>query len=128
VESYSDGVIDPITYSRGNGYNSSVPHARGRKKGGVMFGIGHTLFEELVYQDGQLINANLVDYRLPKFCDLPQSFTSIIHEQGGGPGPYGAKGMGDGGVVAVAAAVCNGVYNAIGVRFHEVPLRAERVW
>jgi len=94
----------------------------------VLFGIGHTLFEELVYQDGQLINANLVDYRIPKFCDLPQSFISIIHEQGGGPGPYGAKGMGDGGVVAVAAAVCNGVYNAIGVRFHEVPLRAERVW
>ncbi len=101
---------------------------QGQEEGGVMFGIGHTLFEELVYQDGQLINANLVDYRLPKFCDLPQSFTSIIHEQGGGPGPYGAKGMGDGGVVAVAAAVCNGVYNAIGVRFHEVPLRAERVW
>lgn len=101
---------------------------RGQDEGSVLFGIGHTLLEEMVYDGGRLMNPNLVDYRLPKFRDLPLSFRSIILEEGGGPGPYGAKGMGEGGTVPVAAVVCNAVYNAIGVRMFEVPLKGQRVW
>ncbi len=101
---------------------------RGQDEGATMFGIGQSLYEELVYEDGKLINPNLVDYRLPRFRDLPRSFSTRIVEEGGGPGPYGAKGMGEGGVLAVAPAVCNAVYDAIGVRLQEVPLKGERVW
>lgn len=101
---------------------------RGQDEGAVLFGIGQALFEELVYKETRLINPNLVDYRLPRFRDLPQSFSTHILEEGGGPGPYGAKGMGEGGILAVAPAVCNAVHNAIGVRIQEVPLKGERVW
>jgi len=101
---------------------------RGQEEGAVMFGIGHTLFEEILYEDGKLLNPHLVDYRIPKFRDLPADFTSIILEEGGGQGPHGAKGLGEGGVLAVAAAVCNAVYDAIGIRIPQVPLRGERVW
>jgi CO/xanthine dehydrogenase Mo-binding subunit len=101
---------------------------RGQEEGSVLFGIGHTFFEELIYEDGQLINPNLVDYRLPKFRDLPPYFISIIAENGGGPGPYGSKGLGEAGTLSVAAAVCNALYDAIGVRIQELPLRGERVW
>ncbi|MBI4490252.1 MAG: xanthine dehydrogenase family protein molybdopterin-binding subunit [Deltaproteobacteria bacterium] len=101
---------------------------RGQDEGAAMFGIGQSLFEDLIYRDGQLVNPNLVDYRLPRFRDLPPSFTTQIVEEGGGPGPYGAKGMGEGGILAVAPAVCNAVYDAIGVRIQEVPLKGERVW
>jgi CO/xanthine dehydrogenase Mo-binding subunit len=101
---------------------------RGQEEGSVLFGIGHTFFEELLYQDGQLINPNLVEYRLPKFRDLPPSFITIIDESGSGPGPYGAKGLGEAGTLSVAAAVCNAVYNAIGIRIQELPLKGERVW
>jgi CO/xanthine dehydrogenase Mo-binding subunit len=101
---------------------------RGQDEGAAMFGIGQCLFEGLIYRDGQLVNPNLVDYRLPRFRDLPPSFTTQIVEEGGGPGPYGAKGMGEGGILAVAPAVCNAVYDAIGVRIREVPLKGERVW
>lgn len=100
----------------------------GQDEGAALFGIGQALFEDLVYQDGQLVNSNLVDYRIPRFGDLPQSFATFILEEGGGPGPYGAKGMGEGGILAVAPAVCNAVYDAIGVRIPEVPLKGERVW
>jgi len=100
----------------------------GQDEGATVFGMGQALFEELIYEDGALVNPNLVDYRLPRFSDLPRSFTTFILEEGGGPGPYGAKGMGEGGILAVAPAVCNAVYHAIGVRMAEVPLRAERVW
>lgn len=101
---------------------------QGQDEGAALFGIGQALFEELRYEGGELASVNLVDYRLPRFTDLPQSFVSFILEEGGGPGPYGAKGMGEGGILAVAPAICNAVYDATGVRIQEVPLVSERVW
>ena len=103
-------------------------HCIGQEEGSVMFGLGHALYEELVYRDGQLVNPNLVDYHLPKFTDLPNSFYSIIVEEGGGTGPFGAKGIGEGGTLAAAAAICNAVYDATGVRLYRVPLTSQRVW
>jgi CO/xanthine dehydrogenase Mo-binding subunit len=97
-------------------------------EGAAVFGFGQALFEDLVYQDGQLINGSLVDYRLPRFDDLPESFTTFVTEGGGGPGPYGAKGMGEGGILAVAPAVGNAVHNAIATRLQAVPLISEMVW
>jgi len=101
---------------------------QGQDEGAALFGIGQSLFEELLYHDGNLLNGNLVDYRIPRLRDLPHSWTTFILEEGGGPGPYGAKGMGEGGILAVAPAVSNAVYDAIGVRMPEVPLKSERVW
>ncbi len=100
----------------------------GQDEGAAIFGLGLALFEDLVYQDGQLVNSSLVDYRLPRFPDLPRSFHTHILEEGGGPGPYGAKGMGEGGILAVAPAVCNAVYDATGIRLTRVPLKSEMVW
>ena len=97
-------------------------------EGAVVFGLGQALFEDLVYQDGQLINGSLVDYRLPRFDDLPESFVTFIMEGGGGPGPYGAKGMGEGGILAVAPAVVNAVRRAVATRLQTVPLTSEMVW
>src|SRR6185369_4060542 len=71
-------------------------------EGAAVFGLGQALFEDLAYQDGQLVNGTLVDYCLPRFTDLPQEFSTVIMEGGGGPGPYGAKGMGEGGILPVA--------------------------
>jgi CO/xanthine dehydrogenase Mo-binding subunit len=97
-------------------------------EGAAVFGLGQALFEDLVYENGQLLNHSLVDYRLPRFDDLPEIFTAFIMEAGGGPGPYGAKGMGEGGILAVAPAVGNAVCQAVGVRLQEVPLISEKVW
>jgi len=100
----------------------------GQDEGAAMQAMGHTLFEEMLYEDGQLLNPNLVDYRVPTFADLPPVFDTILIENGDGPGPYGAKGVGEGGIVAVAPAVANAIYNATGVRIRELPLTPERVW
>ncbi|HKA33008.1 MAG TPA: xanthine dehydrogenase family protein molybdopterin-binding subunit [Candidatus Binatia bacterium] len=103
-------------------------HCLGQEEGSVLFGIGHALHEELVYSDGQLVNASVMDYHLPRFRDLPRKFHSIIVEEGGGTGPFGAKGIGEGGTLAAAAAICNAVYDATGVRVYRVPLTGQRVW
>ncbi|MDP6560065.1 MAG: molybdopterin-dependent oxidoreductase, partial [Candidatus Binatia bacterium] len=100
----------------------------GQDEGSVLFGIGHTLFEEMVYEEGQLINPNFVDYRVPTFRHLPEEFTSILIENGNGPGPFGAKGMGEGGLLPVASAIGNAVAKAVGVRICDLPLSPPNVW
>jgi len=102
--------------------------AEGQDEGAAIQGLGHTLFESLVYENGQPLNAGLIDYRVPRFTDLPEQFDSILIENEDGPGPYGAKGMGESGIVSVAPAVGNALYRATGKRIRELPLTPERVW
>ena len=102
--------------------------AEGQDEGAAMQGIGHTLFESLQYENGQPLNANLIDYRVPRFTDLPEHFESALIENEDGPGPYGAKGMGESGIVSVAPAVGNAIARGTGVRIRELPLTPERVW
>jgi CO/xanthine dehydrogenase Mo-binding subunit len=97
-------------------------------EGAMMFGIGHTLMEEMVYENGQLLNPNLVDYRVPTFDDLPHELHTILIENANGPGPFGSKGLGEGGLLPVASAIANAVSRAVGVRIQELPLTPLRVW
>jgi CO/xanthine dehydrogenase Mo-binding subunit len=100
----------------------------GQDEGGVMNAIGHSLLEEMVYKDGQLLNPNLIDYRVPAFTDLPKDFETILVESHNGPGPFGAKGTGEGGLLPVAPAIGNAVYQATGLRLYDLPLTPEKVW
>lgn len=100
----------------------------GQDEGAVMFGIGHTLFEEMAYEDGQLLNGNLVDYRVPTFEDVPAKLETILIENGNGPGPFGSKGIGEGGLLPVASAIANAVSRAVGVRIQDLPLTPPKVW
>jgi len=92
----------------------------GQDEGAVMFGIGHTLMEEMIYEEGQLLNGNMVDYRVPTFKDLPDHLHTILIENANGPGPFGSKGIGEGGLLPVASAIANAVYRAVGVRIQEL--------
>jgi CO/xanthine dehydrogenase Mo-binding subunit len=96
-------------------------------EGATLQGIGNALFEELVYEDGLLLNDTLLDYRVPSFEDLPDEMTCVIVENEDGPGPYGAKGCGEGAFAAVPAAIVNALADA-GVPMSELPLTPERVW
>ncbi len=96
-------------------------------EGATLQGIGNALFEEMVYEDGLLLNDTLLDYRVPSFEDLPDEMTCVIVENADGPGPYGAKGCGEGALAAVPAAIVNALADA-GVPMSELPLTPERVW
>ena len=103
-------------------------HCIAQEEGAAMQGIGHTFFEELVYDNGQLVNPNLVDYRIPTFDEVPEEFHTVLVENGDGPGPFGVRGMAEGGILSVAPSVCNAIDRATGVRIKELPLTPERVW
>lgn len=100
----------------------------GQDEGGVMNAIGHSLLEEMVYKDGQLLNPSLVDYRVPTFEHVPEEFESVLVESQNGPGPFGSKGTGEGGLLPVASAIGNALFRATGLRLYDLPLTPERVW
>jgi len=110
------------------GHAVNPASCEGQEEGSVVQGLGHTLWEALVFDGGQLVTPSLIDYRVPTFADVPNPFTVILVENGDGPGPFGAKGMGESGINPVAPAVASAVADAVGVRLTELPLTPERVW
>jgi CO/xanthine dehydrogenase Mo-binding subunit len=100
------------------------PHgAHGQELGGAVMAIGHALSEGLEFEDGYLANASPVDYRVPLATDAPRHFESLFLERGDGPGPFGAKGLGESSIITVAPAIANAVAAATGVRVRELPIR-----
>ena len=97
-------------------------------EGAAMQGIGPALFETRVNDGGQLLNPGLIDYRVPTFADLPPLLETVLIENADGPGPFGAKGVGESGTFCVAPAIGSALAQATGVRLTELPMTPERVW
>lgn len=102
---------------------------RGQDEGAAIQGLGHTLMEHYVLgPTGRIRNLGAIDYRIPTSMDLPAELCSEVVENGDGPGPYGSKGMSEGGLLAVAPAVAAAITDATSAVVHDLPLTAERVW
>jgi CO/xanthine dehydrogenase Mo-binding subunit len=102
--------------------------AEGQDIGAATMGLGIGLFEELVYEGSQLMNGSILDYRVPRFSDLPKEVQLHLVQNRDGVGPYGAKGGGEASLNSMAANIANGVERAVGVRIRQAPLTPERVW
>jgi CO/xanthine dehydrogenase Mo-binding subunit len=96
--------------------------------GAAITGIGQALFEEIAYDNGQLINPNLVDYVLPSLGDMPPVIDPIAVEVPDKNGPFGAKGIGESALIPVAPAIANAIYDACGVRIKDLPIKAEKIY
>jgi len=96
--------------------------------GAAITGIGQAMFEEIAYDNGQLINPNLVDYVLPSLGDMPSVIDSITVEIPHKNGPFGAKGIGESALIPVAPAIANAIYDAVGVRIKDLPIKAEKIY
>ena len=121
-------VVDEYVSVADIGRCINPQQCEGQDEGAVMQGLGHTLLEQMVYDGGQLLNANLVDYRVPRAEDLPSRIRCLFVENGDGAGPFGAKGAGEGSLIPVSPAIGNALTRLTGVRFRELPLTPERVW
>ena len=98
----------------------------GQIEGGAQMGLGYALTEEVVVEDGRVLNPDFLDYRLFTSADMPELETIIIETDDPG-GPFGAKGVGEMGGTPTAAAIANAIYDAVGVRLTQVPMTPERV-
>jgi CO/xanthine dehydrogenase Mo-binding subunit len=99
----------------------------GQMQGGASQGLGIALSEEMVFDhQGRVVNANLLDYRLPTTRDLPPIETIIV-EVPSEDGPYGARIVGEPSIVAGAAVIANAIDDAVGARLRQIPATPERV-
>jgi xanthine dehydrogenase YagR molybdenum-binding subunit len=98
--------------------------ARSQYMGGIVFGIGQALLEELVYdpQTGRAVNADLAGYLVPVHADVPEIDISWLDKPDFNFNPIGCRGLGEIGITGVAAAIANAVYHATGVRLRDLPL------
>jgi carbon-monoxide dehydrogenase large subunit len=101
-------------------------NVEGQIEGGFVQGLGYALTEEIVFDGGKVINPSFADYKIPMAMDIPP-ITPIIVEAYDETGPYGAKGLGEPGLVGVAPAIANAIYDAIGVRIKDLPITPEKV-
>ncbi len=102
-------------------------YVEGQIQGGVVQGIGWALNEEYIYSDdGHLLNASLLDYRMPTALDLPMIETVVV-EVANPDHPFGVRGVGEVPIVPPAAAIANAIYDAIGVRPTELPMSPARI-
>ena len=100
----------------------------GQMMGAAVQSIGRALYEELVHDEhGQLLTGTFLDYALPRAMMLPPIETLIV-EVPAPEGPFGARGIGEATVVPGPAAIANAIAHAAGVRMHELPMTAPRVW
>ena len=102
-------------------------YVEGQIQGGVAQGIGWALNEEYSFNDqGAMLNPTYLDYRMPTSLDLPMIDTVIVEVANPGH-PFGVRGVGEVPIVPPLAAIANAIYDAIGVRLHELPMSPGRV-
>ena len=100
----------------------------GQIQGGFVQGLGYALTEEMQWDEsGRLTNPTLMDYKVPTALDTPIEINPIIVEHPEPSGPFGAKGVGEPGLIGTAASIATAVEKATGTRLHRLPMTPERV-
>jgi CO/xanthine dehydrogenase Mo-binding subunit len=108
------------------GFAMNPQYIEAQIEGGVAQGLGQALAEEIVYEGGRVLNANLTDYKVPTAVDVPR-IESILVQHPSLVGPYGAKGVGEPPNIEPPAAVANALASATGLRVISLPITAEKV-
>ncbi len=119
--------VEAMSDAHDCGFAINRTSVEGQMQGSVCMGLGEALYEEIKYGErGQVVNANLAEYKIPTSLDMP-SIGTIVVESLEPNGPFGAKEVGEGAIMPTIPALLNAVYDATGVRFTELPLTPERV-
>jgi CO/xanthine dehydrogenase Mo-binding subunit/aerobic-type carbon monoxide dehydrogenase small subunit (CoxS/CutS family) len=99
-----------------------------QNEGSMIMSLGSALFEEMVFDNGQPINATFLEYMPPSMEDHPRQFESVLVETPHPEGPYGAKGVGEAALGPVEPAIGNAIANALnGLRIKDLPIRPDRI-
>jgi xanthine dehydrogenase molybdenum-binding subunit len=100
---------------------------KGQIYGGVVMGLGFALCEEYKTHEGKNLNPNFLDYKILSAPDVDFPIHVECIETNDLEGPFGAKGVGEPGLVPTAPAIANAVYDAIGVRIKNLPITPEKI-
>jgi CO/xanthine dehydrogenase Mo-binding subunit len=116
VSAHSTGkVINPLMH-------------QGQVEGGVVFGLGYALTEEVLFDGGKITTSNFGEFKIPNITDIPPLKTLVMENVPAGPGPYNSLAIGEVANTPTAAAVANAVADACGVRITDLPVTSEKVY
>ena len=101
---------------------------QGQIDGGVVFGLGYALTEEVMFDGGRVTTTNFGEFKIPNIQDIPPLKTAVMETVPHGPGPYNSLAIGEVANTPTAAAVANAVADACGVRITDLPVTAEKVY
>ena len=103
--------------------------ARSQILGGVVMGIGMALHEEglVDHRSGRIMNHNLAEYHVPSHADIEDIEVIFVEEDDPLVSPIGVKGLGEIGIVGVAAAVVNAIHHATGKRIRDLPVTLDKI-
>ncbi len=101
--------------------------AEGQLYGGIVQGVGYALYEEVHSSEGRILNPGFTDYKIPTAADIAFPIELQWVETNDPEGPFGAKGLGEAGIVPTAPAIANAIYDAVGVRIRDLPITPEKV-
>ena len=99
----------------------------GQVQGGLAQGIGYALYEEVKTHEGRVLNPSFTDYKIPTAHEMAFPVDVFFAETDDPAGPFGAKGVGEPGLVPTAPALANAIYDAIGVRIRDLPITPEKI-
>jgi xanthine dehydrogenase YagR molybdenum-binding subunit len=121
--------VSRVVSACGGGRIMNEKTARSQMTGAVVGGVGMALMEETVmdHRMGRFVNANLGEYHIPVNADIPDMEAFFVEERDDHVNPIGAKGIGEIGIVGVAAAVANAVYHATGKRIRDLPITLDKL-
>jgi CO/xanthine dehydrogenase Mo-binding subunit len=119
-------VLDAVLVADVGTVINPVAH-RGQLEGAFVFGLGQTVMEELKIEDGRVVTTNLDSYKIPTMPDVPPLRITLLTGDPG-PGPFGAKSVGELANAAVGPAIANAVRDAAGVRVWSAPITSEMVF
>ncbi len=100
---------------------------RGQMVGALAQGVGYALTEQVQTREGRMLNPGFRDYKIPTACEMAFPIELGFVETNDAYGPFGAKGVGEPGLVPTAPAIANAIYDAVGVRLRHLPMIPERV-
>lgn len=121
-------IIDHFASSFDIGQVINPVQLRGQIVGGVVMGIGSTLYEQLKFnEDGKITNPHFSVFRFPTIKDAPVKQTVDFVETPDAVGPFGARGIGEHPTLGVAPSILNAIYDAIGVDFYDLPITPEKI-
>ncbi|MCH8205502.1 MAG: xanthine dehydrogenase family protein molybdopterin-binding subunit [Chloroflexi bacterium] len=118
------GKVDILRYTAFQDAGTAIhpSYVEGQIQGGTSQGVGWALNEEyFMSEDGKMLNSSFLDYRMPTSLDLPMIDAVVVEVPNPGH-PFGVRGVGEANIVPPLAALANAIYDAVGVRMHQLPM------
>jgi xanthine dehydrogenase molybdenum-binding subunit len=100
---------------------------KGQIYGALAQGIGYALLEDIQTEEGKTLNPGFRDYKIPTIYEMGFPIDLELVETADPEGPFGAKGVGEPGLVPTAPAIANAIYDAIGIRIRDLPITPEKI-